>query len=41
MSQYRDTRKKLAEQKAKPVKPPQDFKAKAEELRKRLKEKRE
>lgn len=38
MSQWKRTREELAKLRQKPVKPPKWFKAKAEELRKRLKE---
>lgn len=38
MSQYRKAREELAKLRQRPAKPPEDFKAKVEELRKRLKE---
>lgn len=40
MSQWKSVRERLAEQKDRPVKPPEQFKRKGEELRKRLKEKK-
>lgn len=41
MSQYRKAREELAKLRQKPVKPPEEFKAKVEELRRQLKERKQ